>query len=294
MQFQGALTALVTPFRNNEVDEDAYRAHVEWQIEQGIDGLVPCGTTGESATLSHDEHKKVISICVDQAKGRVPILAGAGSNNTSEAIDLAGYAKDAGADGVLLITPYYNKPTQEGLFEHFKAIAAEVSLPSVVYNVPGRTGVNVLPATMARMFREIPEVIGVKEATGDLKQVSEVIEYCGPDFLVLSGDDFTVLPLLSLGGQGVISVVSNIAPAKMAGLCSAYAKKDLEKAKALHFELSPLSRAMFIETNPMPVKTSLHLMGRSALEMRLPLVPMQPENRAELERILRQEGLMAS
>jgi 4-hydroxy-tetrahydrodipicolinate synthase len=286
MQFIGAFTALVTPFKNNEVDEDAYRQLIEWQIEQGIHGLVPCGTTGESATLSHAEHKQVISICVDQTRGRVPVLAGAGSNNTSEAIDLTRYAKEAGTDGVLLITPYYNKPTQEGLVAHFKAIAREVSIPFVVYNVPGRTSVNLLPPTVARLAREIPEIIGIKEATGDLKQVSEVIEFCGPEFIVLSGDDFTVLPLLSVGGKGVISVVSNILPATMAGLCTAYAEGELERAKKLHFELSPLSRAMFIETNPVPVKTALHLLGKIRLELRLPLVPMLPMNRKQLEEVL--------
>jgi 4-hydroxy-tetrahydrodipicolinate synthase len=291
MPFTGAFTALVTPFRKNEVDEDAYRKLIEWQIEQGIQGLVPCGTTGESATLSHAEHKKVISICVDQAKGRVPILAGAGSNNTSEAIDLTRYAKEAKADGALLITPYYNKPTQEGLVAHFKAIAREVSMPFVVYNVPGRTSVNLLPKTVARMAREIPEVIGIKEATGDLKQVSEVIERCDPGFIVLSGDDFTVLPLLAVGGKGVISVVSNIAPGTMAGLCAAYAGKDLDRAKELHFELSPLCRAMFLETNPIPVKTALHLMGRIRLELRLPLVHLLPENRSALEKELSRAGL---
>jgi 4-hydroxy-tetrahydrodipicolinate synthase len=292
MKFSGAFTALVTPFRENKVDEEAYRRLIEWQIEQGIQGLVPCGTTGESATLAHAEHKKVISICVDQAAGRVPVLAGAGSNNTSEAIDLTRYAKEAGADGALLITPYYNKPTQEGLVAHFKAIAAEVSMPFVVYNVPGRTSVNLLPRTVARLTREIPEVIGIKEATGDLKQVSEVIEFCGPEFIVLSGDDFTVLPLLSVGGHGVISVVSNIVPAKMAELCMAHARKDLEKAKRLHYELSPLSRAMFIETNPIPVKTALHVMGRIGLELRLPLVPLHAENRKKLEETLTAAGLV--
>jgi 4-hydroxy-tetrahydrodipicolinate synthase len=291
MKFTGAFTALVTPFRENKVDEEAYRRLIEWQIEQGIQGLVPCGTTGESATLSHAEHKKVISICVDQAAGRVPVLAGAGSNNTSEAIDLTRHAKEAGADGALLITPYYNKPTQEGLVAHFKAIAAEVSMPFVVYNVPGRTGVNLLPRTVARLSREIPEVIGIKEATGDLKQVSEVVEFCGPEFIVLSGDDFTVLPLLSVGGHGVISVVSNIVPAKMAELCKAYAGKDLEKAMRLHYELAPLSRAMFIETNPIPAKTALNVMGRIGLELRLPLVPLLAENRRKLEETLSAAGL---
>jgi 4-hydroxy-tetrahydrodipicolinate synthase len=292
MQFTGAFTALVTPFKNGEVDEEAYRNLIEWQIEQGIDGLVPCGTTGESATLSHEEHGKVIGICVDQAKKRVPVLAGAGSNNTREAIQLTRYAKEAGADGALLITPYYNKPTQEGLVEHFRAIAKEVSLPFIVYNVPGRTSVNLLPPTLARMAKEIPEVVGVKEATGNLRQVAEVVEYCGRDFQVLSGDDFTVLPLLSVGGCGVISVVSNVAPAKMAGLCKAFQDGDMQKALELHLELSPLNRAMFLETNPVPAKTTLALMGKLDFEVRLPMVPMQPDTEAKLRDIVTRAGLV--
>jgi 4-hydroxy-tetrahydrodipicolinate synthase len=292
MHFSGAFTALVTPFRNGELDEEAYRAFIEWQIEQGIDGVVPCGTTGESATLSHAEHGKVIRVCVEQVAGRVPVLAGAGSNNTREAVELTRYAKDAGADGALLITPYYNKPTPAGLVEHFKAIAREVSLPFVVYNVPGRTALNLAPETLARIRKAVPEVVGVKEATGDLKQVSDIIEIMGPDFNVLSGDDFTVLPLLALGGTGVISVVSNIVPGPMAALCAAYRERDLEKAKALHFQMMPLTRAMFFETNPIPVKTSLALMGRIALELRLPLVEMVPETRARMEGVLKASGLI--
>ncbi len=284
MEFRGAFTALVTPFKNGKVDEEAYRALIEWQIEQGIDGVVPCGTTGESATLSHDEHMKVVSICVDQVKKRVPVIAGAGSNNTKESIELTRHAKEAGADATLQITPYYNKPTQEGLVQHYKAIAKEVSIPFVVYNVPSRTALNLLPKTLARMSKEIPEVIGVKEATGDLKQVSEVVELCGPGFQVLSGDDFTVLPLLAVGGIGVISVVSNIVPATMAGMCKAFFAGDLVKARALHYQMSPLNRAMFIETNPVPVKTSLTLMGKSpSSTVRLPLVQLLPDNEKSLK-----------
>jgi 4-hydroxy-tetrahydrodipicolinate synthase len=294
MEFKGALTALVTPFKDGRVDEEAYRNHVEWQIQSGINGLVPCGTTGESATLSHQEHKDVIRICVDQVKGRVPVLAGAGSNSTAEAIELTKYAKEAKADGALLITPYYNKPTQNGLAAHFKAIAAEVSMPFVVYNVPGRTGVNLLPPTVARMHREIPEVIGIKEATGSLKQCSEVIEECGPDFTVLSGDDFTVLPLLAIGGHGVISVVSNIVPAMMSDLCSAFSAKDLDKARKLHLDMAPLCRAMFLETNPIPVKTALAMMGRIPLEFRLPMVPMSDSTRQSLAQIIQDKGLMTA
>jgi 4-hydroxy-tetrahydrodipicolinate synthase len=292
MHFQGAFTALVTPYKNNSIDEDAYRALIEWQIEQGIDGVVPCGTTGESATLSHEEHKKVISVCVDQVKGRVPVVAGAGSNCTSEAVDLTRYAKEAGADAALLITPYYNKPTPEGLVAHFKAIASAVSIPFFIYNVPGRTSLNVMPKTVARIFKEVPEAIGIKEATGDLKQVSEVVEECGPDFIVLSGDDFTILPLMSVGGHGVISVVSNIIPGMVHSMCRAYAQKDLALAQKLHFDMAPLCRAMFLETNPIPVKTSLSMMGKMDREFRLPLVPMLPENEEKLRAVLVANGLV--
>ena len=292
MQLRGAFTALVTPFKNGAVDEEAYRAFIEWQIEQGINGLVPCGTTGEAATLSHAEQGQVIKICVDQAKGRVPVIAGAGSNNTREAIELTVLAKKAGADAALIITPYYNKPTPDGLVAHFKAIAAEASMPFILYNVPGRTGQNVMPKTIARVVREVPEVIGCKEATGDIKQGSELCEIMGKDFTVLSGDDFTVLPLLSVGGCGTISVTSNVMPAKMSGMIDAYFKRDTARAQALHMELSPVNRAMFYEVNPIPVKTALSLMGRMGLEFRLPLVPMEPANLAKLKDALTQSGLI--
>lgn len=292
MQFKGAYTALVTPFSNGSIDEEAYRQLIEWQVESGINGVVPCGTTGESATMSHDEHKQVIRICVDQVKGRVPVLAGAGSNNTAEAVELTRFAKEAGADGALLITPYYNKPTQEGLYQHFKRIAAEVSMPFVLYNVPGRTGVNLLPATVARLFKDLPDVIGIKEATGDLNQVSQVLEFCGPDIQVLSGDDFTVLPLLSVGGCGVISVVSNILPAQMSAMCRAWFEGDIASARNLHYELASYSRMMFVETNPIPVKTALAMMGRIKLELRLPLVPMSADNTAKLQHFLKDKGLI--
>lgn len=278
MQFTGAFSALVTPFKNGRVDEEKYRELIEWQIQEGINGVVPCGTTGESATLSHQEHEDVIRICIDQVKGRVPVIAGAGSNNTKEAIGLAKYAKGAGADALLLITPYYNKPTQEGLIAHYKAIAAEVSIPMVVYNVPGRTGINVLPSTMARLYKEIPDVIGVKEATGNLIQVSDILEQCDDDFILLSGDDFTLWPILSIGGKGVISVVSNLIPKKFSQLCKAGLAGDVETARKLHFETQALCRACFVETNPVPVKTALNLMGKIGPEIRLPLVPLQPKS----------------
>ena len=292
MEIKGALTALVTPFKDGGIDEEAYRAFIEWQIESGIDGVVPCGTTGESATLSHDEHKEVVRICVDQVRKRVPVVAGSGSNNTREAIELTKFAKSAGADAALMITPYYNKPTQDGMVAHFKAIADEVSLPMVVYNVPGRTGTNLLPATLGRMAREIPTVIGVKEATGDMKQASLIVEACGEDFTLLSGDDFTILPFLSLGGKGVISVISNIQPAKTSRMCQACRENDWKTARALHYELAPLNRAMFLESNPIPVKTSLSLMARMQPTLRLPMTPLSADHQQALEAVLKEHGLI--
>ena len=287
MRISGAITALVTPFTKGQIDEERFREFIEWQIQEGINGLVPCGTTGESATLSHAEHEEVIRICIDQAKGRVPVIAGAGSNNTKEAVGLAAFAKKAGADAVLMITPYYNKPTQEGLVAHFKAIAKEVSIPTLVYNVPSRTGVNVAPATMARIFKEIPEVFGVKEATGDLCQVSDMMECCGEGFTLLSGDDFTIAPTMAIGGKGVISVISNVAPRKVSDLCAAMSAGKTAEGAKLHYELAPLCRACFLETNPVPVKTALSLMGKMPLEVRLPLVEMLPENLKRLQESLK-------
>lgn len=292
MLLAGAFTAIVTPFRDGSVDEDAYRMLIEWQIEQGIDGLVPCGTTGESATLSHEEHEKVISICIDQVKKRVPVLAGAGSNNTSEAVSLLKFAKKAGADAGLMISPYYNKPTQEGIFQHFKAVAAECDLPMIVYNVPGRTGMNVQAATMARMYNEIPSVIGCKEASADLCQISDILSGCDDKFSLLSGDDFTVLPTLAVGGTGVISVVSNIMPKEMHGLCKAWFDGDIAEAKRLHYELLGPSHACFIESNPIPVKRALALMGKIQDEIRLPLYKMASANDEKLKAALKKAKLI--
>ncbi len=289
--FRGAITALVTPFKACSeglcIDEEAYRAHIEWQIEQGIHGLLPCGTTGESATLTHEEHEKVIKICIEQAHGRVPVLAGAGSNNTAEAIQLTAFAKKAGADAALLISPYYNKPTQEGIFRHYQAINNAVSLPLFVYNVPGRTSSNILPETMARMYKELPDIVGVKEATGNLVQISNILEQCDEKFILLSGDDFTVLPTLALGGKGVISVSSNVWPSAMANLCDAWESGDIAKARGLHFALEPLNRAMFLESNPIPVKTALRFMGRMESSLRLPLCAMETKASEKLLSILK-------
>ena len=291
--FHGAITALVTPFKDNHVDEAAYRKLIDLQIAQGVHGLVPCGSTGESATLSHKEHEEVIEICIDQVHGRVPVLAGSGSNNTVEAIHLTKFAQKAGADGALLITPYYNKPTQEGLYQHYAAIAKEVDLPLVVYNVPGRTGCNILPPVLGRLARDFSNIVGVKEATGSLAQGSEVIETCPKDFLVLSGDDFTALPLMMIGGAGVISVTSNIMPKEMAMMCAAFEAGNYQEAVRIHHELFALHKAMFIETNPTPVKKALELMGQIQGDVRLPLCEMLPENVAKLRDVLAKYKLIA-
>ena len=289
--FKGAFTAIVTPFKNGQFDEAAYRELIEFQIKGGIHGIVPCGTTGESPTLSHAEHKRVVETCIDQVKKRVVVIAGSGSNNTAEAVELTKHAEAAGADAALMITPYYNKPTQEGLFQHYKTVASQTKIPIVVYNVPGRTSLNLLPETMARLAG-IPHIVGLKDATGDLKQGCKTLELCGDKITVLSGDDFTTLPLLCVGGQGVISVVSNAAPGDMAGMCSAFFQGDLAKARALHYKMWPLTEAMFFETNPVPVKTALKLMGKITGEVRQPLCPMSTANEDKLRQVMQKYGLI--
>ncbi len=288
--FKGSITALVTPFRDGRVDEAAFRRLIEFQIANGTSGLVPCGTTGESATLSYDEHNRVIELAIEIAGKRVPVIAGTGSNSTDETIMLTKSAQKAGAQAALLITPYYNKPTQQGLFEHYRKVAEAVSIPIILYNVPGRTSVNMLPETVARLS-EIKNIIGVKEATGDLKQVSDVMEFSKKGFIVLSGDDFTTLPLLAIGGLGVISVTSNIAPAMMSDMINAFRAGDMDRARELHYRLQPLHRAMFMETNPVPVKTALAMMGIIGEELRLPLVPLSDANRARLASVMTEFGL---
>ncbi len=289
--FSGSIVAIVTPFRNGRIDEKALGELIEFQISNGTDGIVPCGTTGESATLTHEEHTRVVKIAVEAVAGRVPVIAGTGSNSTTEAIALTRQAKAAGANGVLLITPYYNKPTQEGLFQHFKAVAESTDLPVVLYNVPGRTSVNLLPPTVARLS-VVPNITGIKEATGSLQQVSEIATLCGERMTILSGDDFTALPTLAVGGKGVISVTANIAPAEMAAMIDAFFAGRLDEARTIHNRLFPLHAAMFLETNPIPVKTALGLMGKCSPEMRLPLCPMSEGNLGTLRQAMKEFGLL--
>jgi 4-hydroxy-tetrahydrodipicolinate synthase len=288
---QGAIVAIVTPFRNGKVDEEALRRLIEEQIMAGTDGIAPCGTTGESTTLSHEEHDRVIEITVDAVKKRVPVIAGTGSNSTAEALRLTKHAWEAGADAALIVCPYYNRPTQEGLYLHYRAIAEEVPIPIIIYNIQGRTGVNMSTETLVRLA-EIPNIVGVKEASGSIKQMSDVIQLCGANFDVLSGDDIFTLPLLALGGKGVISVISNVVPGDMAGMVDAFAAGDLEKARQLHYRMSPLIDALFIETNPIPVKAALAMMGKIAYELRLPLCRMAEKNETALKKVMQDYGLI--
>ena len=290
-RFHGAFTALVTPFKNGKIDEEAYREFIEWQIEQGIDGLVPCGTTGESATMTHDEHEAAIRICVEQVNKRVPVIAGAGSNNTREAIPLTQFAKNVGADAALHITPYYNKPTQEGLYQHFKTICSEVSMPVILYNVPSRTGLNIAPETALELSKH-PLINGIKEASGNISQVAKIAALCGDELNIYSGNDDQVVPLLALGGKGVISVVSNVAPELVHNCCQAFFDGDTAKARDLQLEMLPLSDALFCEVNPIPVKYAMNLLGWEAGECRLPLVEPSEAHQAQIENTLRAAGLI--
>lgn len=287
MKLEGAYTALVTPMRGDGIDVAALERLVEDQIAGGIDGLVPCGTTGESPTLSHAEHLQVVRIVIEAARGRVPVVAGAGSNSTQEACDLARACKELGATATLQITPYYNKPTQSGLVAHFTAIAEASGLPMVVYNVPGRTCVDLEPVTLARLA-EHPLVIGVKEATADMHRAARIRELCGEGFSLLSGDDFTVLPFLAVGGDGVISVGSNLFPGLFARMCRAARESRWDEARALHYKQLPLSRALFSVTSPEPVKAAMAMLGRCEPTIRLPLLPLPDDHptRAELRRVL--------
>lgn len=289
--FAGSLVAIVTPFRQGKVDERAFAELIEWQIAKGTNGIVPCGTTGESATLSHDEHNRLIELTVEIVNRRVPIIAGTGSNSTEEAIALTRHAKQTGVDAALLITPYYNKPTQEGLYRHYKAVAESVDLPLVLYNIPGRTGVNMLPTTIARLSA-IKTIVGVKEGSGSVQQASDIVQMCGDRLTVLAGDDSLTLPMMAVGGKGVITVTANIMPAEMADLVKAFAEGKVEEARRLHFKLSPLFAALFYETNPIPVKEALGYMGKIDPELRLPLCPMASDTREKLIRTLKEAALI--
>lgn len=283
--FSGAFTALVTPFRNGEVDVEALEGMVEFQIQNGIHGLVPCGTTGETPAMTEEEDRLVIGTVVRVANGRVPVIAGSGSNSTDMAIKYTKMAEEVGADGSLQVAPYYNKPTQEGLYRHFATIAESTELPLILYNIPGRTSVTIEAETTARLA-EIPNIVGTKESTLSMNMAMDVMRLCGEDFDLLSGDDPVTLPLMSLGGRGVISVASNVAPAAVSDMVNALLVGDWERGRELHYELLPLFRALFVETNPIPVKTAASILGLCSDEMRLPMIPLQGENLETLRRVM--------
>jgi len=287
--FSGAIVAIVTPFADGKVDEKAYRKLINFVINGGVNGIVPCGTTGESATLSHKDHERVIDITIAEVGKRVPVIAGTGSNSTEEAISLTRHAKQAKADAVLSVVPYYNKPTQKGMYEHFRSIAQACDIPQILYNIPGRTGVNMAAQTVAALAK-IDTIVGIKEASGDLMQCSQILKNVPESFSVLSGDDGLTLPILSIGGRGVISVTANILPDKISGMVRAWLNGDAAKARTMHFELLEINNAMFIETNPMPVKTALAMMGKLREEFKLPLAPMESTNREKLAAVLKAYG----
>ncbi len=289
--FSGSLVAIVTPFSHGKFDEQAMANLIEFHIANGTHGIVPCGTTGESATLTPKEHERVVAVTVEVVNKRIPVIAGAGSNSTDEAVTFTKHAKAVGADGALLITPYYNKPTQEGLFRHFETVAKAVDLPQILYNIPGRTSVNMLPATTARLS-QIPNIVGIKEGSGSLQQVSEIIHQSKAGFLILSGDDPLTLPMMALGAKGVITVTANVAPAAMANLVSAALKGDYEQARTFHYKLTPLFSALFLETNPIPVKTALGFMGKMSNEVRLPLTPLAEQYHQKLRDALQQASIL--
>jgi 4-hydroxy-tetrahydrodipicolinate synthase len=289
--FSGVYTALITPFKNGKVDYEAFGALIENQYESGISGIVPCGTTGESPTLSYEEHEAVIEFCVKRSNGRMKVLAGTGSNSTDEAVHFTEFAKKVGCDGALMVSPYYNKPTQKGLYLHYKAVADAVDIPIVLYNIAGRTSVNIEPATIAKLFNDCKNIVGVKEASGSLDQMSAIKSLiAGID--LISGDDALTLPLLSIGGCGVISVLSNIVPKETVSLVKAFESGNIKKAAEIHYSLLPLVKVMFIETNPIPVKTAASMLGMCSLELRLPMCEMQEENKSKLEKAMKDFGLL--
>jgi len=287
----GAWSAIVTPFRDGAVDDKALRDLIEWQIAGGIQGLIPCGSTGESATLSHAEHEHVIKIAIEQVRHRVPVFAGTGSNSTAEAIRLTTFAREAGADGALLISPYYNRPTQEGIYRHYRMIAQSVDLPLIVYNIPSRTGSNILPETMARLC-EFKNIVAVKEAAGSLDQVSDIHRLCGERLAILSGDDSLTLPMMAVGATGVISVITNIMPAETRKLIDAALEGNFSHARELHYQLLPMVRALFVETNPVPVKHALSLMNKCSAEVRMPLVGLAAASAEKLRAAMKEARLI--
>jgi 4-hydroxy-tetrahydrodipicolinate synthase len=302
--FKGSIVAIVTPFsatnrggpasggQNLVVDEKKLRDLVDFQVKNGTSGIVPCGTTGESATLSFEEHERVIEIVIQQAKKRIPVIAGTGSNSTEEAIKLTKHAAKAGADASLQVSPYYNRPTQKGLYEHFKKIADSVEIPIILYNIAGRTGVNIEPETIAKLAQDCKNIVAVKEASGSLDQMSRIRQLSPKEFILISGDDSLTLPVLSIGGAGIISVVANIVPSETAELVSAFEKGDLKKARDLHFKLLPLVKAVFLETNPIPIKTAMGLLGMCEPDLRLPMCGMSEDNLNKLKMALKDYGLL--
>jgi len=290
--FRGSIVAIVTPFRDGKIDEQKLRDLIEFHIKNGTSGIVPCGTTGESATLSFEEHDRVIEITIEQVKKRIPVIAGTGSNSTQEAIMLTRHAAKAGADASLQVSPYYNRPTQKGLYEHFKAIAESVNIPIILYNIASRTGVNIEPETIAKLAHDCETIVGVKEASGNLDQMSRIKQLCGQSFDLISGDDSLTLPILSVGGTGVISVVANIVPKDVANLVAEFEKGNLKKTQEIHYKLLPLIKAVFLETNPIPVKTAMGLLGMCEPDLRLPMCAMLPENLEKLKKVLKDYGLL--
>lgn len=289
--FEGTYTALVTPFVDGEVDLGALGKHIDAMAQAGIDGVVPCGSTGESATLNHGEHERIIAFTIERCAGKLKVIAGTGSNSTAESIKLTRFAKEQGADGALLIAPYYNKPTQEGLYAHYASVAEETGLPLLAYNIPGRSAVNIEPETMGRLAK-VPNIVGVKEASGSLDQVSRTVQACGPDFTILSGDDSLTLPMMALGGKGVIAILGNLMPVELKRMVDAALAGDFEGARRMHFELLPTMQAMGLETNPIPVKTALALLGKVEESLRLPLTCMEPSHREQLAGELKRAGLL--
>lgn len=289
--FEGVFTALVTPFKNGKIDYDSVAAIIEHQIAGGVDGVVPMGTTGESPTVSYEEHEEFIVRVVTLVNKRIKVIAGTGSNSTDEAIYLSKAAQDAGVDGVLLVNPYYNKPPQRGLIAHFESVAQSINIPVILYNIPGRTGVNFLPESVAQLIQRVPNIVAMKEASGDINQMMNLVEMCGNSITLLSGDDNLLLPVLAIGGKGIISVISNLLPNDVKAVVTNYNNGNLEEAKRLFYKLLPLCRAMFYETNPIPIKAAMAMAGFCSSEMRLPLVPLSADNQERLKKALLAYGV---